>query len=156
MLVAGVQLVRLTVRLLEPVLGVMNRTYWWPRMSKDVTNFVKACELCFRTKIPRSAPPAKLLISWARRPPEKNPKRGGPFAQWKLGPTFAWSRHDSGHVASVLIIMDLAGAGETPGPKPARELIRRMCPAAKALRGPPTAVHAASSLPVHWWLIACE
>jgi hypothetical protein len=41
-------------------LDLMNRTYWWPRMSKDVADFVKACELCFRTKTPRSAPPGFL------------------------------------------------------------------------------------------------
>ena len=38
-------------------LDLMNRTYWWPRMSQDVSEFVKACQLCFRTKTPRSAPP---------------------------------------------------------------------------------------------------
>ncbi|KAI0999591.1 hypothetical protein K3495_g8604 [Podosphaera aphanis] len=36
------------------------RSYWWPRMTYDVRNFVKACELCTRTKIPRSAPPGFL------------------------------------------------------------------------------------------------
>ncbi|KAI1002837.1 hypothetical protein K3495_g5361 [Podosphaera aphanis] len=36
------------------------RSYWWPRMTYDVRNFVKACELCIRTKTPRSAPPGFL------------------------------------------------------------------------------------------------
>jgi len=39
---------------------LLRRTYWWPRMSKDVAKFVRACQLCFRTKTPRSAPPGFL------------------------------------------------------------------------------------------------
>ena len=37
-------------------LDLMNRTYWWPRMSRDVAAFVQACDMCFRTKASRSAP----------------------------------------------------------------------------------------------------
>ena len=37
-------------------LDLVSRDYWWPRMSKDVATFVRACDLCFRTKTPRSAP----------------------------------------------------------------------------------------------------
>lgn len=39
---------------------LLNRTYWWPGMSKDVRAYVKACELCVRTKTPRTAPPGFL------------------------------------------------------------------------------------------------
>jgi len=39
---------------------LMARTYWWPRMTIDVAAFVRACELCFRTKTPRSSPPGFL------------------------------------------------------------------------------------------------
>ena len=41
-------------------LDLLNRTYWWPRMSADVDTFVKGCDLCFRTKSSRSAPPGFL------------------------------------------------------------------------------------------------
>lgn len=34
--------------------------YWWPRMSKDIEQYVKACELCDRVKASRSAPPGFL------------------------------------------------------------------------------------------------
>ena len=35
---------------------LISRTYWWPRMTRDVATFVQACDLCFRTKASRSAP----------------------------------------------------------------------------------------------------
>jgi hypothetical protein len=35
---------------------LISRTYWWPRMTRDVQAYVKACELCVRVKAPRSAP----------------------------------------------------------------------------------------------------
>ena len=41
-------------------LDLVNRTYWWPRLSKDVEEFVRACELCVRTKASRSSPPGFL------------------------------------------------------------------------------------------------
>ncbi|MDB5911071.1 MAG: hypothetical protein JWP34_5188, partial [Massilia sp.] len=41
-------------------LDLMTREYWWPRMSRDIANYVQACDLCFRTKTPRSAPPGFL------------------------------------------------------------------------------------------------
>ena len=41
-------------------LDLINRTYWWPRMSYDIKTFVLGCDLCFRTKNPRSAPPGFL------------------------------------------------------------------------------------------------
>ncbi|QLI66561.1 Transposon Tf2-12 polyprotein [Metarhizium brunneum] len=41
-------------------LDLITRTYWWPRMSKDVEIFVKGCDLCVRTKTSRSAPPGFL------------------------------------------------------------------------------------------------
>jgi len=37
-------------------LELVSRTYWWPRMSQDVAEFVRACDLCFRTKTSRSSP----------------------------------------------------------------------------------------------------
>jgi hypothetical protein len=37
-------------------LDLLNRTYWWPQMSRDVATYIRACELCIRTKSPRSSP----------------------------------------------------------------------------------------------------
>ena len=37
-------------------LDLLSRSYWWPRMSKDVEEYVRACELCVRIKSPRSLP----------------------------------------------------------------------------------------------------
>jgi hypothetical protein len=37
-------------------LELITRDYWWLRMSRDVEEYVKACELCIRTKVPRTAP----------------------------------------------------------------------------------------------------
>jgi hypothetical protein len=37
-------------------LDLITREYWWPRMSRDVEEYVKACELCVRTKSSRLAP----------------------------------------------------------------------------------------------------
>jgi Integrase zinc binding domain len=37
-------------------LDLLSRSYWWPRMSLDVREYVRACELCVRTKSPRSLP----------------------------------------------------------------------------------------------------
>ena len=41
-------------------LDLVSRTYWWPRISRDVEEFVRACALCTRTKASRSAPPGFL------------------------------------------------------------------------------------------------
>jgi hypothetical protein len=41
-------------------LDLVTRTYWWPRLSRDVEEYVRACELCVRTKASRSAPPGFL------------------------------------------------------------------------------------------------
>ena len=41
-------------------IDLVSRTYWWPRMHHDIADFVKACELCMRTKASRSAPPGFL------------------------------------------------------------------------------------------------
>lgn len=38
-------------------LDLITRTYWWPKMSRDVQTYVKGCDLCVRTKAARSAPP---------------------------------------------------------------------------------------------------
>ena len=37
-------------------LDLITRTYWWPRVSRDVEEYVKACELCVRSKSSRLAP----------------------------------------------------------------------------------------------------
>ena len=39
---------------------LLGRNYWWPGMSRFVADFVAGCELCFRTRTPRSAPPGFL------------------------------------------------------------------------------------------------
>jgi hypothetical protein len=39
------------------ILDLLNRFYWWPRIAEDVKQFVRACQLCTRTKSPRSSPP---------------------------------------------------------------------------------------------------
>lgn len=41
-------------------LDVIQRSYWWPRITQDVAAYVQACELCVRTKTPRSSPPGFL------------------------------------------------------------------------------------------------
>ena len=41
-------------------LDLLNRSYWWPRMAKEVEQFVKGCELCIRTKSSRLSPPEFL------------------------------------------------------------------------------------------------
>ena len=35
---------------------LISRNFWWPKLSKDVTNFVRSCEICCRNKIPRHKP----------------------------------------------------------------------------------------------------
>jgi hypothetical protein len=37
-------------------LDLITRTWWWPRMSRDVETYVQACDLCVRTKASRLAP----------------------------------------------------------------------------------------------------
>lgn len=39
---------------------LLNRSYWWPGMSRFVAEFVHGCQLCFRTKQPRTSPPGFL------------------------------------------------------------------------------------------------
>ncbi|EAQ82860.1 hypothetical protein CHGG_11115 [Chaetomium globosum CBS 148.51] len=52
-------------------IDLLNRSYWWPGLSRFAADFVKGCALCFRTKTPRSAPPGFLkplevpLRAWA-------------------------------------------------------------------------------------------
>ena len=41
-------------------LDLLNRSYWWPGISKFAATYVRDCALCFRTKTPRSAPPGFL------------------------------------------------------------------------------------------------
>lgn len=35
---------------------LVSRTYWWPRLSRDIQAYVRACELCVRTKAFRTSP----------------------------------------------------------------------------------------------------
>lgn len=37
-------------------IDLIQRSYWWPRLTQEVAAYVKACELCVRTKSPRSSP----------------------------------------------------------------------------------------------------
>ncbi|KAK9416117.1 putative Reverse transcriptase [Seiridium unicorne] len=39
---------------------LLRRTYFWPRLSRDVAAFVKGCHMCQRTKTSRVAPPGFL------------------------------------------------------------------------------------------------
>ena len=41
-------------------LDLIARDYWWPHMSRDIEEYVKACELCIQTKAPHIAPPGFL------------------------------------------------------------------------------------------------
>lgn len=41
-------------------IDLISRTYWWPRMTKEIAAYVQACNLCVRTKASRSAPPGFL------------------------------------------------------------------------------------------------
>lgn len=41
-------------------LDLLQRTYWWPQMTKFVANFVRGCALCCRTKTPHLSPPGFL------------------------------------------------------------------------------------------------
>src|SRR5215813_10123300 len=41
-------------------LNLITRDYWWPRMSREIEEYVRACELCVRTKASRIAPPGFL------------------------------------------------------------------------------------------------
>ncbi|KAK1916916.1 hypothetical protein P3342_004471 [Pyrenophora teres f. teres] len=38
-------------------LDLITRTWWWPGMSRDIEQYVKACDLCVRSKASRLAPP---------------------------------------------------------------------------------------------------
>ena len=37
-------------------LELISRNFWWPKLSLDVKNFIKSCEVCCRAKIPRHKP----------------------------------------------------------------------------------------------------
>jgi hypothetical protein len=37
-------------------LNLLSRSYWWPGMVKEVETFVRACQLCTRTKASRLSP----------------------------------------------------------------------------------------------------
>src|SRR5438045_7867738 len=41
-------------------LDLIAHDYWWPRMSRDVEEYIKACELCIQTKAPHVVPPGFL------------------------------------------------------------------------------------------------
>ena len=37
-------------------LDLVSRSYWWPRMFRDIETFVQACQLCTRMKAPCTSP----------------------------------------------------------------------------------------------------
>ena len=37
-------------------LDLVSRTYWWPRISKDVDEYIRAYELCVCIKASRTTP----------------------------------------------------------------------------------------------------
>lgn len=41
-------------------IDLITRTYWWPKMTRDIEEFVKACQLCDRVKASRTSPPGFL------------------------------------------------------------------------------------------------
>ena len=44
----------------EKTLTDVKQKYWWPRIGKDVTEYVKRCDVCQRTKAPRHRPHGRL------------------------------------------------------------------------------------------------
>uniref|UniRef100_A0A8C1UTM1 Gypsy retrotransposon integrase-like protein 1 n=1 Tax=Cyprinus carpio TaxID=7962 RepID=A0A8C1UTM1_CYPCA len=45
---------------LSRTLHLLRNSFWWPSMSKDVTNYVKACKVCAQSKNPKELPPGLL------------------------------------------------------------------------------------------------
>jgi hypothetical protein len=41
---------------MQPFFDLITRTWWWPRMSRDVEAYVQACDLCVQTKTSRLSP----------------------------------------------------------------------------------------------------
>ena len=42
---------------------LVTRNYWWPRMTRDVGNYVEGCDLCQRMKNRTEEPAGKLKLS---------------------------------------------------------------------------------------------
>lgn len=40
---------------------VIQRSYWWPNITKDIRHYVKTCDVCQRMKTPRHKPYGRLL-----------------------------------------------------------------------------------------------
>ena len=45
---------------ISKTMQLITRTYWWPQIRKDVRNFIRSCDICFRSKIPLHLPYGKL------------------------------------------------------------------------------------------------
>jgi hypothetical protein len=43
-------------------LELIERTYYWPSLSKDVQNYVRTCAVCQRSKAPRHSKYRQLLL----------------------------------------------------------------------------------------------
>jgi hypothetical protein len=53
---------------MRPTLEMIQRTYWWPNMYKQVPSLVEECDLC-----QRSAKKVKLLKEWSGNQPTQRP-----------------------------------------------------------------------------------
>ena len=48
---------------------LISRNFWWPKLSNDVTKFIKSCDVCCRNKVPRHKPYGLLSpLSTPKRP----------------------------------------------------------------------------------------
>ena len=45
---------------IKKTLDVVTRDFWWPKLTHDVEQYVKTCDVCQRTKVRRQTPPGLL------------------------------------------------------------------------------------------------
>lgn len=76
-------------------ISLLQERYWWPRMAVEVTNYVKSCPDCARSKVPRHLPSGKLI-------PLPIPQR--PWSH--LGVDFLTDLPESDGFTCVLVIVD--------------------------------------------------